>query len=129
MDTYQGEDSLPQLTAEEFNAELAKVRQYSACVLKAGPKFELPGPESRSAAVAEIVLQHGRRNMALYKAGLMPVVCPISDGSGTTGIAIFNLTPEDAVKVMDEDPGVKAGVFTYEIHPCFSFPGSTLPDL
>lgn len=28
---------------------------------------------------------------------------------------------------MDEDPGVQAGVFTYQIHPTRSFPGDTLP--
>jgi hypothetical protein len=50
------------------------------------------------------------------------------DGGGTTGIAVFNLTPDEATKVMDHDPGVTAGVFTYEIHACLSFPGSTLPE-
>jgi hypothetical protein len=86
---------LPQLTYDEFNAERAKARQYSVCILKAGPKFELPDPEFRS-EVAQIIWQHGRRNVALHKCGLMPVVCPISDASGTTGICVFNLTPEDA---------------------------------
>jgi hypothetical protein len=28
---------------------------------------------------------------------------------------------------MDEDPAVKAGVFVYEVHPCRSFPGDSLP--
>jgi hypothetical protein len=28
---------------------------------------------------------------------------------------------------MDEDPGVKAGIFTYEVHPTCSFPGDRLP--
>jgi len=25
------------------------------------------------------------------------------------------------------DPGLQAGIFTYEIHPCRSFPGDSLP--
>jgi hypothetical protein len=28
---------------------------------------------------------------------------------------------------MDCDPGVQAGIFTYEIHPIRSFPGDALP--
>ncbi|HYK69697.1 MAG TPA: hypothetical protein VEV45_17260 [Streptosporangiaceae bacterium] len=127
MDRYLGEHSLPQLTDDEFAAERAKAREYSVCILKAGPKFERPDPEFRS-EVSQIIWQHGRRNVALHKSGLMPVVCPISDGSGTTGICIFNLPPEEAARVMDHDPGVQAGVFTYEVHPCRSFPGSTLPE-
>ena len=29
-------------------------------------------------------------------------------------------------KIMNEDPGVKAGVFIYEIHSCCGFPGDSL---
>jgi hypothetical protein len=35
---------------------------------------------------------------------------------------------DEIKKVMDEDPGVKAGVFVYEIHACRSFPGDSLPE-
>jgi len=28
---------------------------------------------------------------------------------------------------MGDDPGVAAGVFTYEVHPCRGFPGDALP--
>jgi hypothetical protein len=28
---------------------------------------------------------------------------------------------------LDEDPGIKIGVFVYEIHPAKTFPGSSLP--
>ena len=28
---------------------------------------------------------------------------------------------------MDDDPGVQAGVFTYEVHPVRGFPGDGLP--
>jgi hypothetical protein len=35
---------------------------------------------------------------------------------------------EAATRVlMDDDPAVRAGIFTYEIHPVRSFPGDTLP--
>ena len=34
---------------------------------------------------------------------------------------------DEVRRIMDGDPGVQAGVFTYELHPCRSFPGSALP--
>jgi hypothetical protein len=29
--------------------------------------------------------------------------------------------------IMDDDPGVPAGIFTYDMHPVRSFPGAALP--
>jgi hypothetical protein len=43
-------------------------------------------------------------------------------------VDILNADPEETIRIMDDDPGVKAGVFTYEIHPCRSFPGDSLPE-
>jgi hypothetical protein len=54
-------------------------------------------------------------------------VCPINDGSSVCGVGIFSKDPYDVEKIMDEYPGVKAGIFTYEIHPTMSFPGDSLP--
>lgn len=67
-------------------------------------------------------------NFALRADGFLPIVCPVNDGSGLSGVGIFTTSVEETKKIMDEDPGVKAGVFTYEVHPCRGFPGSTLPD-
>jgi hypothetical protein len=50
-----------------------------------------------------------------------------SDGTNVTGIGIFNASPDATKEIMDGDPGVQAGIFTYEIHPCRGFPGSSLP--
>jgi hypothetical protein len=44
-----------------------------------------------------------------------------------TGIGIFDASIEEVQKIMDEDPGVKAGVFVYEAYACRSFPGDSLP--
>ncbi len=35
-------------------------------------------------------------------------------------------SPTTVSEIMDDDPGVRAGVFTYEVHPVRSFPGDTL---
>jgi len=56
------------------------------------------------------------------------IVCPINDGTEIKGIGIFNTSEEETCKIMGEDPGVKSGIFTYEIHRCRSFPGDMLPE-
>lgn len=42
------------------------------------------------------------------------------------GIGIFNADKQRVKEIMDEDPGVKQGVFVYEILDVKSFPGDTL---
>jgi hypothetical protein len=123
---YTDDSELPDVTDDMLNAALPTTRPYTVVVLKAGPKFGPPGPD-RDSDVARIIWAHGKRNYALHTAGLMPVVCPIGDGSGITGIGIFDATPDDVERIMSNDPGVRAGVFTYDIHPTRSFPGSSLP--
>jgi uncharacterized protein YciI len=51
----------------------------------------------------------------LRAEGVLSIVCPISDGSDVAGIGIFKASVEEVKSIMDEDPGVKAGVFVYEI--------------
>jgi hypothetical protein len=123
---YTDDSKLPEVSDEMLQQALQEVRPYTVVVLKAGPNFSMPGPD-RETGVTRIIWAHGKRNYALRKAGLMPIVCPVGDGSGTTGICIFDTAPEEADRIMAGDPGVQAGVFTYEIHPTRSFPGSTLP--
>lgn len=60
-------------------------------------------------------------------SGVLPIVCPVSDGSNLSGVGIFNTDAAEVKIIMDDDPGVKEGIFIYEIHLCRSFPGSSLP--
>ncbi len=108
------------ITDEYMREMLPKARQFCAVILKVGPKRNQPGVEA-------IIWEHGRRNMALREDGIMPIVCPVGDGSEVAGLSILNLSLDDARALMDGDPGVQAGVFVYELHPCRGFPGSCLP--
>ena len=109
------------MISDEFMRQiLSTTRKYSVVILKAGPKRKEEGVE-------KIVWEHVRRNFALREEGKLSIVCPISDGSDVTGIGIFNADVEEVKQIMDEDPGVKAGVFVYEIHASRSFPGDSLP--
>jgi predicted ester cyclase len=122
---YTGEAGLPAVTDEMLRDALQGIRPYTVCILKAGPGFQEPGP-AREGWVADLIWEHGKRNYALYLAGLMRIICPIGNGSGTTGVSIFDADPDEADRIMRQDPAVKAGLFTYEIHPTQTFPESTL---
>jgi hypothetical protein len=108
------------ITDEHMMEMRKKTKNYCAIILKEGPNIGMPGVE-------KIIWEHGRRNFSLRADGLLSIVCPIADGSNTRGIGIFNGEPEKIKEIMDGDPGVMQGVFTYEIHPCRSFPGDSLP--
>lgn len=111
---------MTQITEEFMREMLAKSRPYCVLILKAGPKIAMEG-------VREIIWQHGRRNMELREAGLLPIICRVTDDSDIAGIGIFNASEDEVRRIMDDDPGVQAGVFVYDVHPCQSFPGDSIP--
>jgi hypothetical protein len=109
------------ITDEQMRSLLPTTKTYTTVILKGGPNRHMDGADA-------IVWEHGRRNFSLRADGLLSIVCPVIDGSDVCGIGIFNLDPEQTRAVMDDDPGVEAGIFTYEVHLCRSFPGDALPD-
>lgn|SRR5512147_2271060 len=108
------------ITDEYMKQMLPATKAYSVVILKAGPKIKTEN-------VQQIIWEHGRKNFALRAEGLLSIVCPVMDESDVKGIGIFNTDAEETKKIMNDDPGVQAGVFVYEIHPCRSFPGDSLP--
>jgi hypothetical protein len=110
-----------QTISDEFMRQmLPTAKQYCVVILKATARRNEPGAE-------KIVWEHGRRNFALRADGVLAIVCPVNDGSEVKGVGIFNANLDETRKIMDDDPAVKAGVFTYETHACLSFPGDRLP--
>jgi len=122
---YTGDAALPAVTDEMLGDALQRIRPYTVCILNACPGYQEPGP-GRESWVADLIWEHGKRNYALYLAGLMRIVCPVGDGSGITGVSIFDADPDQADLIMRQDPAVKAGLFTYEIHATQTFPESKL---
>jgi hypothetical protein len=108
------------ITDEFMNQMMTTTKTYTAVILKAGPNIDQPDAK-------KITWEHGRRNFSLRSDGILSLVCPVLDNSDVKGIGIFNATVEETKKIMDEDPGVLAGLFEYELHPCRSFPGDSLP--
>ena len=69
-----------------------------------------------------IVWEHGRRDMALVEAGPLSVVLPVADDSGIAGYGIFSADAGATRRLMDNDPGVRTGIFRVEMHPVRGFP-------
>jgi uncharacterized protein YndB with AHSA1/START domain len=112
--------ALPVIDDQTMLDRLGGTSTYTAVLLRATDRFVRP-------AVDPIVWEHGRRNMALSQAGLMPIVLPVADDSDLAGIAVLAANAADTRIVMDDDPAVRAGIFDYDLHPVRGFPGASLP--
>lgn len=108
------------ITDEYMKELIGAMREYCIVLLRAGPNLQAPGVEP-------IIWEHARRNLSLRAEGTLPIVCPVADGSEVCGVGIFAVGIETARTIMDGDPGVMKGLFSYELHPCRSFPGDCLP--
>ena len=108
------------ITDEYMRERLVHTRPYTVVLLRRTATYRRP-------EVDAIVWEHGRRNFSLRADGDLVIVCPVGDGSEVCGIGIFTCDLDRTREIMDGDPGVQAGVFTYELHPCRSFPGDHLP--
>ena len=112
---------LPVVTDEMMRSRLGGTREYTIVVLHRAPAY------ATRSDVESIVWEHGRRNFALRAAGLLSIVCPVRDDSDVAGVGIYNADPAQTCEILRGDPGVQAGIFTYEVHPCRAFPGDCLP--
>ena len=108
------------ITDDFMRERLGQSKGYTLVLLRATPGRQMPDADA-------IVWEHGRRNFMLRAKGLLPIVCPVLDDSGWAGIGIFDAPPDEVARITDADPGVQAGIFSYEIHPVRGFPGDALP--
>ena len=111
---------MAEITDDYMRSMLPTTKPYTIVLLKSGPNRTMDGAD-------KVVWEHGRRNFSLRADGVLSIVCPVPDDSDLDGLAIFNATAEETKVIMDGDPGVEAGIFVYEVHPCRSFPGDVLP--
>lgn len=107
------------ITDEYMREMMTRTREFAAVILELGPRFGEPGAD-------KIIWEHGRRNFALRAEGRLRIVCPIRDGGNVAGIGIFDGTADEIDALMRDDPAVVAGILTYEVHACRSFPGDAL---
>ena len=115
--TSDFEARLPAVTDDEFRTMRAASRPFSVVILKVGPNYGTPDRTNLDDPVMALILRHAKRNFAMHQAGILPVVCPIADGSGVSGIGIFTTTAEHTREILEADPAIAAGILTFEIHP------------
>jgi uncharacterized protein YndB with AHSA1/START domain len=112
--------ALPYVTDDTMRSRLSGIKPYTMVVLHTTPAFSRPACDA-------LVWEHGRRNMALAEAGLLTVVLPVADDTSVAGYGVFSTDLDTTRGLMDNDPGVRAGIFSVELHPVRGFPGASLP--
>lgn len=110
---------LATITDEFMRGRIAEASSYTVVLLLKTARYD---PSEH----APLVWEHGRRNMALQADGVLVLVLPASDNTDWAGIGVFDSSPDEVRRILDSDPGVQAGIISYEIHPVRGFPG---PDL
>ena len=109
-----------EITDDYMKEMLEKTKSYSIVILHKTEK-------RKDQSADKIAWEHGRRNFELLKEGKIVLIFPIRDESDISGISVYGTNIEETKKIVDNDPAVKAGIFTYELHSTRSFPGLSLP--
>ena len=107
------------ITDDFMRDMLAKSSVYSLVLLK-------PTARPAVAGTAAILWEHARRNFQLRADGVLAIVGPVTEPAAVSGIGIFKAPIEQTRQIMDGDPAVQAGIFTYEVYPFRSFPDDRL---
>ena len=111
---------MSEITNDYMRAMLKTTKRYTLVILHRTPRRGEPGAD-------KIVWEHGRRNFELRRDGLLSVVgLVVQDETDVTGVCIFSANLKRTKRIMNEDPAVKAGIFTYEAHLIEGFPGDAL---
>jgi uncharacterized protein YciI len=101
--------------AQKLGADEYGMKTYVMAFLKAGPN-RLTDSAARSA----LQTAHLKNIMRLAAEGKLIVAGPFLDDQPIKGIFIFNVsTIEEAKKLTETDPAIKAGSLVMELHPWY----------
>jgi len=84
------------------------------------------GPQRAMDGADAVEREHQRRMVSLRADGVITVLCPVASDT-VCGVAVMTVPAEEAGTIMAGDPCVRAGMMTYEVHPCHGFPGDAIP--
>ena len=97
--------------AKKLGADSYGMKNYVFVLLKTG-KAEITDEKLRN----KIFRGHFSNISKLYKEGKLVLSGPFRDGGKRRGFYIFNVERlEEAKKLVETDPAVKAGIFEYEL--------------
>ncbi len=98
------------------------MQKYFMCFLKSGPERSQDSTQR-----AEIQKAHLAHIDKMWREGHASIAGPFEGGGDLRGIIIFNTkTAEEAGKLANQDPAVKAGRLVTEIIPWWAMKGATL---
>lgn len=109
-------------TAPVYDAALAKklgaddygMKQYVIAFLKSGT------PIKDSIERQKVLMAHLANIQRLANEGKLLIAGPFLDNQDIKGIFIYNVSSIEEAKTLTEtDPGIKAGLFTMELHPWY----------
>lgn len=111
----QKQTAYDSVLAKKLGADDYGMRQYVMAFLKTGP-----AKISDSAQRSQIMQGHMKNIGRMAEEGKLVLAGPFMDDTELAGIYIFNVTTiEEAKKLTETDPAVKAGVFIMELHPWY----------
>lgn len=118
------QDDRSETAASASSGMPAGMKQYWFVMLSKGPKRnELISPEQG----AELQAGHMAHMAAQHEAGRLVMAGPFGDDGEWRGIQIYDADSKDAVEaICAEDPAVKAGRLTCDVHPWWGQVGTTL---
>ena len=101
--------------AKKVGADEYGMRTYVMAFLKAGPNRL-----KDSVARTELQKAHLKNIIRLANEGKLIIAGPFLDEQDIKGIFIFNVaTVEEAKKLTETDPAIKAGSLVMELHPWY----------
>jgi len=86
------------------------------------------GPERHRDGADATEREHQRRMVSLRTDGVIAILCPVASDT-LAGVAIMTVPADEASRILEDDPCVRAGMMRREVHPCHGFPGDALPDV
>jgi len=105
--------------AQKLGADDYGMKTYVMAFLKAGP-VRIKDSVARNA----LQMAHLKNIMRLADEGKLIVAGPFLDDQPIRGIFIFNVsTVEEAKKLTETDPAIKAGSLVMELHPWYGSAG------
>ncbi|WP_299594668.1 YciI family protein [uncultured Microbulbifer sp.] len=114
-DTQQEQPGYDGQLAAELGADNYGMHRYVMALLKAGPNRDLD-----KKAAAELQRAHMANIQRLAEEGVLVLAGPFLDGGALRGIYVFDVdTVEEAKKLTETDPAVKAGSLVMELHPWY----------
>jgi uncharacterized protein len=101
--------------AQEKQEPEHKLIEFHMALLKRGPKYTATGMPK------DVQSQHTANVMSLLESGKAVIAGPLGDDSDIAGIFVFRAkSAEEARAWAENDPAVKAGFFSAEMHPWWS---------